>query len=171
MPIIFVMIASLMIAFLWDKFIFIKDFVHIILDPSAGWLLNWNLIIGMTLIVFLISLFSTLVQKFATDQKTLRELKNEQKEMQEEMKKYNKQPEKMAELSRKQMDFFKRNFKLNSRPIIFTGIPFILFFRWFQDFFGILGNPKFFGFMDWLIFYLLFSIVFSSILRKALKVV
>ena len=96
-PIIFIMIASLALAYFWDKFDFIKDSVHAVLTPTAGWLLDLNLTGGMLLIVFLISLFTTLVQKYATDQKALKELRKEQKILQDEMKKYKEHPEKMAE--------------------------------------------------------------------------
>jgi uncharacterized membrane protein (DUF106 family) len=175
-PIIFVMIASMAIAAFWDKIPFIKESVHSVLNPSAGWLLTWNLEWGMILIVLFISLFTTLVQKYATDQKAIRELRKEQKILQEEMKKYKENPAKVAELSKKQLEFIPRTFKLTSRSIMFTGIPFILFFRWFNDFFAnmeiIAGEPiKFFGFMSWFWFYLVFVMIFSSILRKTMKVV
>jgi len=171
-PIIFVMIASLAIVFFWDKIPFIKDSVHAVLDPSAGWLLeNLNIALGMLIIVFIISLFTTVIQKYATDQEALRELKKEQKILQEEMKKYKEHPEKMAELSKKQFAFIPKTFKLTSRGIMFTGIPFILFFRWFNDFFTAMGDPKFFGFLSWFWFYLIFTMIFSTVLRKALKVV
>ncbi len=170
-PFIFVMLASLAIAFFWDSIPWIKEGVHTVLDPSAGFLLNWNLTIGMFLIVLIISLITTLVQKYATDQKALKELRKEQKILQEEMKKYREHPEKMAELSKKQMQFIPKTFKLTSRAIMFTGIPFILFFRWFNDFFTALGDPKFFGFLSWFWFYLIATMIFSSILRKLLKVV
>jgi len=171
-PIIFVMIISLVIAMFWDRIPFIKDSVHAALDPSAGWLLqNFNITLGMLLIIFTISLLTTLVQKYATDQEALRELKKEQKILQEEMKKYKDHPEKMAELSKKQFAFIPKTFKLTSRAIMFTGIPFILFFRWFNDFFTAMGDPNFFGFLSWFWFYLIFTMVFSTVLRKALKVV
>ncbi|MCK5149979.1 hypothetical protein KAJ87_03580 [Candidatus Pacearchaeota archaeon] len=173
-PIIFIMIASLALAYFWDKFDFIKDSVHAVLTPTAGWLLDLNLTGGMLLIVFLISLFTTLVQKYATDQKALKELRKEQKILQDEMKKYKEHPEKMAELSKKQLEFIPKTFKLTSRSIMFTGIPFILFFRWFQDFFTARGEIAFFGIeflSSWFWFYLIFVMVFSTILRKIMKVV
>jgi len=170
-PIIFVMLVSLAIAFFWDKVSWIKGSVDTILNPSAGWLLNWNLEIGMITIVFVITILTTLVQKYATDQKTLKELKKEQKILQEEMKKYKEDPTKLMELQKKQFEFIPKTMKLSMRALMFTGIPFILFFRWFGDFFIVLGNPKFFGFMSWFMFYILFSIIFSSIFRKVFKVV
>ncbi len=170
-PIFFVMLASLVIAFFWDKILAIKNTAHLILDPTAGALLNWNVTYGMILIIFTISLFMTLLQKYATDQETLRELKKEQKILQEEMKKYREHPEKLIELQKKQFEFIPKTMKLSMRPIMFTGIPLILFFRWFMDFFTVMGNPKFFGFLTWFWLYLIGTMIFSMILRKILKVV
>ena len=166
-----VMIISLLIAFFWDSSPFIKNTVHAILNPTAGTLLNLNLTWGMIILVFLITLAMTLIQKYGTDQETLRELKKEQKILQEEAKKYREHPEKLMEFQKKQMEFIPKTLKLSMRPIMITGIPLILFFRWFIDFFSAAGNPKFFGFFSWFWFYLIISIILSSILRKVLKVV
>lgn len=170
-PIIFITIISLVMASFWDRIPFMKNAVHAALDPSAGALLKWNLTIGMILVVFIITLITTLIQKYGTDQKALKELKHEQKLLQEEMKKYRDNPAKISELSKKQMEFIPKTFKLTSRTILFTGIPFILFFRWFYDFFAVIGQPKFFGFLSWFWFYLIFTLIISSILRKVMKVV
>ena len=170
-PIILITIISLVMASFWDRIPFMKNAVHAALDPSAGALLRWNLTIGMILVVFIITLITTLIQKYGTDQKALKELKHEQKLLQEEMKKYRDNPAKISELSKKQMEFIPKTFKLTSRTILFTGIPFILFFRWFYDFFAVIGQPKFFGFLSWFWFYLIFTLIISSILRKVMKVV
>lgn len=170
-PLIIVMIASMVIAFWWDTIPAVKDAVHSILDPSMGVFLQWNLVFGMMIIVFLITLITTIIQKYATDQKALKELKEEQKILQKEIEKYKQNPEKMAELSKKQLEFIPKTFKLTSRSVLFTGIPFILFFRWFTDVFTAMGEPKFFGFMSWFWFYFIFTMIFSSFLRKWLKVV
>ena len=171
MPLIIILFISMAIASLWNTFPIIKNSVHSVLDPSAGALLVWNLTIGMLIVVFIITLITTLIQKYATDQKALKELKQEQKILQEEMKKYKDNPAKISELSKKQLEFIPRTFKLTSRSVLFTGIPFIFFFRWFYDFFTSIGEPKFFGFLSWFWFYLIFTMIFSSILRKMMKVV
>jgi len=176
MPIFLIMIVSLVIAFAWDKVPVIANSVHAVLDPTAGVLLTWNLTAGMLLIVLIITLLTTVIQKYATDQDALRELKKEQKILQEEMKKYKDHPEKVAELSKKQLQFIPKTFKLTSRAVMFTGIPFILFFRWFNDVFTdmaiVTGEPiKFLGFLSWFWFYLIFTMVFSTFLRKMFKVV
>lgn len=171
MGIFIVMFVSLAIASLWDKVPFIKNSAHLILNPTAGALLNWNITVGMGIIILIISLFMTLIQKYCTDQKTLREMKEEQKILQEEMKKYKNHPEKVAELSKKQLEFIPKTMRLTMRPIVYTAIPLILFFRWFNDFFDVMVGFRFFGFFSWFWFYLLGTLIFSSILRKIMKVV
>ena len=166
-----VMVISLLIAFFWDKVEFVKNAVHAILNPTAGVLLGWNLTLGMLILVLIITFFMTIMQKYTTDQKTLKEMKAQQKVLQKEMKEYRDHPEKMLEIQKKQMEIVGPMMKLSMKPVIFTAIPLILFFRWFIDFFVGIGDPKFFGFLNWFWFYLIFSIIFSSVLRKILKVV
>jgi len=169
MPLFIVMLISLIIAFFWTT-PFIKDNVHRILDPSAGFLINWNVTYGFLVLIFIITLITTIAQKYLTDQKTMREMKAEQKKLNEEMKEFKNDPAKMMELQKKSFEFMGPMMKLSMRPMMFTGVPLILFFRWFMDIFTTLGNPKFWIF-SWFWFYLIISIIISSILRKVLDVV
>ncbi len=171
MPIFIVLMASLLIAMFWNSMPIIKDSVHKILDPSAGALLNWNITYGMLIIISIMSFITTLTQKYLTDQKTMRELKAEQKKLNEEMKKLEVGSKEYRELSMKSLKFMGPMMKLSMRPIVFTGIPFLLLFRWFMDTFTKLGNPTFFGFLNWFWFYLIMSLIIGSVLRKILKVV
>ena len=98
-------------------------------------------------------------------------MKEEQKKLNDEAKKVRDNPEKMMEIQKESMKFMVPMMKLSMRALVFTGIPFILFFRWFNDFFVAIGDPRFLGFLNWLFFYIIFSIIFSSIFRKILKVV
>lgn len=165
-PLIIFMLISLVLAGLWDKIPAIKNSIHYVLDPTAGALLSWNLNLGMLIVVFIITAITTIVQKYATDQKTLKEMRKEQKEIQNQMKEFKNHPEKMMELQKKQFAMMPKQMKLSMRAIIYTGIPFILFFRWFQDYFLAVGSPKFWLGLGWFLFYLIFAMVFSSILRK-----
>ncbi len=169
--IIWVMLISLSIAFFWDSVPFIKNSVHFVLNPTAGWLLNLNLTFGMLVLVFILSLITTIAQKYTTDQETLKELRKGQKELQKEMKKFKNQPEKYMALQKKSFESIPKTFKLSMGAIIYTAIPFILLFKWFWDFFAAVGDPKFFGFMSWIVFYILFSLIFGTIIKKVLKVV
>jgi uncharacterized membrane protein (DUF106 family) len=172
MPILIIMVASFVIAGLWDKIPAIKNSIHYILDPTAGALLAWNLNFGMIIVVFVITLLTTLVQKYATDQKTLKEMKKEQKEIQKQMKEFKNHPEKLMELQKKQMAMLMPQMKLSMRAVAYTGIPFLLFFRWFTDYFAVLPEgTKFFLGMGWFLFYFIFAIIFGTIFRKYLDVV
>lgn len=166
-----VMIASLAIASLWNVVPQISSVIHYILDPILGSLLNWHVTIGMLAITLIITLMTTLIQKYGTDQETMRSLKAEQKKLSEDMKQYKNQPDKIMELNKKQFEFMGEMMKHSMRPIIYTGIPLVLLFRWFVDYFAQIPDFKFFGFLTWLWMYLIFSIVFSTVLRKVLKVV
>lgn len=164
-----VMLVSLLIAMQWDNWTFIKESVHYVLDPSVGALLNWNLVVGMLLVVFVLSLFITIIQKYTTNQKELKEIKKQQKEIQKEMKKHRNNPSKTMELNKKNMELFPKQMKLGMRSIVYTSIPLLLFFRWFYDYFALLGSNKVLG-MHWILFYLLGSIIFSSIIKKKMDV-
>lgn len=168
-PLLLVVVISLAIALFWDRVPAIQQAVHAVLDPSAGKLLDWNVTIGMLLFTLIISLIITLAQKYLTDQATLREIKKEQKLLQEEMKKYKAHPEKLMELQKKQLEFIPRTFDITMRPAIYTSVPIILFFRWFHDYFT--ATPvEIFGFLSWFWAYLIFSIIFTTILRKVFNV-
>src|SRR3989344_5070450 len=164
-----VMIASLAVAGLWQHIPILRDSVHAVLNPSAGVLLDWNVSIGLFLITALITLITTILQKYMTDQDALKTIKEEQKIVQQEMKLAKSSPEKSMELSKKSLELTMTAMPMTMRPLIYTVIPFVLFLRWFQDYFT-LTPVKILGFMSWFWAYLVFSIIFSTIFRKVLKV-
>ncbi|MDO8459858.1 MAG: EMC3/TMCO1 family protein [Nanoarchaeota archaeon] len=169
---ILVMLASIVLAIFWDQVPLIKETVHFVLDPTAGKLLSFNIDFGLILITAIITLAISLVQKYTVDNDTLRELKKEQKLVQEEMKKYKDHPEKLMELQKKQLEFIPKTMDLTMRPLIYTAIPIILFFRWFNDYFAVSAagtTVKIFGILSWFWAYLIFSIIFSLVFRKVLK--
>lgn len=164
------MTISLLIIFMWNSVPILKNSVGAFLDPTAGALIDWDLTLGSLIVFFIIALITTIVQKYATDQATLRELRKEQKELQKEMNEYKEDPKKMLEIQKSIWPTTLKIMQVSMKGSLFTIIPFLLFFRWFMDLFVTLGDPKFFGFMSWFWFYLLSILVFSSILRKALDV-
>jgi uncharacterized membrane protein (DUF106 family) len=168
---ILIMVASLAIAGLWESLDFIKNSIHAILDPSVGAVLGWNLTWGLLLVIFVLTIIMTLVQKYTTDQDTLKEMRKEQKVLQEEMKQYRDDPKKMMELQKKSFEFIPKTMKLSMRAIVYTSIPLILLFRWFMDYFAAIPDFRFLGFFTWFWFYLLSYMIFSGIIRKVLKVV
>jgi uncharacterized membrane protein (DUF106 family) len=165
---ILVMLLSTLVASMWNSVPVIKNTAHALLDPSVGALLNWQVTPGFLLIAALITLVTTLVQKYFTDQKTIKELRNESKILSEEMKQYKDHPEKLMELQRKQFEIMGKTMPLTMRPLLYTAIPFVLFLRWFSDYFT-LHPIKIVG-LSWFWAYFLSSIIFSVIFRKVLKV-
>jgi|SRR3989338_1291785 len=163
-----VMLLSALVASMWNSVPIIKDTAHAILDPTAGSMLDWNLSVGFLIIAALITLITTLIQKYTTDQKTIKELRQESKLLNEEMKKFKEHPEKLTELQKKQFEILGKTMPLTMRPLLYTAIPFVLFLRWFNDYF-LLYPVKIFG-LTWFWAYFFSSIIFSIILRKVLKV-
>jgi len=107
-----VMLVSLAIAAFWDRLPLIKDSVHAVLNPTAGRLLEQSVDMGLIVFAAIISFFITILQKYTTDQETLRQIKKEQKLVQEEMKQYKDNPEKLMELQKKQFQFIPKTFEV-----------------------------------------------------------
>lgn len=170
-PIFVIMLISLAIAGLWNEIPQIKNSVSYVLDPTAGALLGWNLNWGMLIIAFFISLITTLAQKYGTDQETLKDLKKEQQDLQKEMKENKNDQKKMQELQKRQMKLMPNQMKLSMRAVAFTGVPFILLIRWFEDYFKAAGSPELWLGMGWFLFYLISLVVIGAILRKQMNVV
>lgn len=172
------MLISLAIASLWDAVPAISTSVHSVFDPSLGALLNYNLNAGFLMIVGFLTLVTVLLQKYTTDQATIKELKEEQKLLQSEMKKYRDHPEKFMEFQKQSMEASFKIMPLIMRPIMYTAVPFILLFRWFGDYFTSITAEIYGTFStqgvallpSWIWAYLLTSIFFSIVFRKMFKV-
>ena len=163
-----VMVVGLVVAGLWSTVPFIKTTTHALLDPTAGSLFNWHPTLGMLIFTALIALLTTILQKYATDQVRIKALRDEQKLLQQEMKLLKDNPEKQLQLSKKSMELMMESLPLTMKPTLFTAVPFILFFRWFDEYF--IANPvKMIG-LSWFWAYLIFTIIWSTIFRKALNV-
>ena len=117
-------------------------------------------LIGISAIVTLIS---TLAQKFLTDQKVLKHLKERQKEIQKELKGC-KDEHLLKELNSELMGITGTMFKASMKPMAATIIPFILLFIWLKGIYTPLMGSK------WIWYYLGFSIASSIVIRKILKV-
>ena len=162
---IFVLAVSLYIGFFWEKLDSVRAVVNAVLNPTFGALLAWSTLPGFLIIVAIIALILTLAQKLFTNQVELKKLRQEQKAVQQEMKQYRDQPEKLMELQKKSFETMPKMMHLAFRSFAYTGIPIILFFRWFQE----ILDPIYGGW--WLLYYIIATMVFSTIFRKVLKVV
>lgn len=164
-----VMLISVGVALLWDNLDVVRYVVHAALDPTAGVLLTYHATLGMLAITAIITLITTILQKYMTDQDLLKEIKDEQKIVQQEMKLARENPDKTMELSKKSLELTMKAMPITMRPLVYTAVPFVLCLRWFQDFFT--ANPtKILGFMSWFWAYIVFSIILSAVFRKVMKV-
>ena len=162
-------LAGILIGFLWNQMPIIKDSVHLILDPTLGVILNQDVNLGMVLITALITFIISLTQKYTMDHEKMKELKTNQKDLQKRMQEYKDHPEKLAEINKEFMGTFLELISASMSSAVYTIVPIILFFRWFQDYFSLHEGVKIFGFLSWFWAYLITAIIFSSVFRKVLK--
>ena len=140
-----------------------------IFDPTLGFFVSWDYLYGLLVISFILTLISTIAYKYLTDQKYMKQEKEEIKRMSKEMRELKDSKEMM----KKQKELMERNFgmmKHSFRPLLFTAIPFFIIFSWLSQTYKEI-DLNFLGFIhNWIWVYLLSSIIFSIILRKILKV-
>lgn len=129
--------------------------------------------LDMFVITLLTTLFTTLIHKFLSDQIAIKALKKEIKELGKKSRKIAvKDPEKarvlQQELMRKTMENFRHMFK----PMLFSALPLLIVFFYVQQFYSPFGVLIDLGFIQfpWLMTYIVFSIICSIIIRKAMDV-
>ncbi|MEK6932210.1 MAG: EMC3/TMCO1 family protein [Nanoarchaeota archaeon] len=129
---------------------------------------NWNPVFSLLLISLFLGIISTLCYKYLTNQKLIKETKDDMKRLQEEMKLLkgdpNKMLEKQKELMQKNAPLMKESFKV----VFYTIIPFGVIFLLVREAYNPLGKIAF-G-LTWFWIYFISSLLFSIILRKVLKV-
>jgi len=129
---------------------------------------NWDPLISLLIISLIIALLSNLAAKFLTNQKLMKETRDEMKRLQEESKLLKDNPDKMMEKQKeimlKNAPLLKESFKL----MMYTFIPFAGILFLIQKAYAPLGKIAF-G-MSWFWIYFISTVIFSLILRKLLKV-
>jgi len=126
-------------------------------------LLTTNPKISIAVFSVVVTLISTLAQKWLTNQEHLKSLKKRQKEIQKELKK-TKEPKVMQELNAEMLKLTGMMFKSSMKPMFVTIIPFLLLFAWLRGIYTpLLGG-------SWIWYYIGYSVAASIVLRKVLKV-
>lgn len=144
-----------------------------------GWAINlggpWNILV----MSFIITFFITIIYKFTTDQLLLKELKTQVKTYQVQMKEHKSNPQKLMEIQKESMGLNMKYMKHSMKPMLFTFIPIILIFGWLNTTSAVgtkdiiswgFSIPLFGTGLGWLGTYIISSIIFSTILRKIMKV-
>ena len=110
----------------------ILSFFDVILSFIFSPILKLDPLLSIIIISFIIALFMALIQKFTTDQKAMKALKEEMNAHNKEMKQHKDNPKKVMEIQKKvmtkNMEFMKHSFK----AMFFTIIPLFIIFWWFN---------------------------------------
>jgi len=123
---------------------------------------------SIVLVSFLITLFTTVIYKYVSDQKTMKILKDEIKLLQKEMKEVKDNPKKILD---KQKELMEKNFSMmkhSLKPSLYTALPLLLIFYFIRNVYINTGAVLFN--LTWIWAYIIFSIIFSLIIRKIMKV-
>lgn len=120
---------------------------------------------SIIIISLIVTFVLTLVTKFFTDQKRIKEIKEKQKACQKLMKDFKDDPKKMMEIQKDVMACSTELMKHSFRPMLITFIPLIFLWRWLTPLYGATSIAK-----SWIWWYIISSVIFSIISRKVLKV-
>jgi len=104
------------------------------LDPALGFIFNpflglpsfWTVIF----ISFIIAAVIVLIYKFTTNQKLMKDLKDEIKALQKEMKELRGEPEKAMHVQKRAMEVNMKYMMHSFKPTLITFLPIILIFSW-----------------------------------------
>ena len=120
---------------------------------------------GIVLISVVVTIFVSLINKYTTNQKRMKEIKESQKKLQEEIKKNKNDPKKMLELQKEMMAHSSVMMKRGFKPMLFTLIPLLILFNWLKTVFigGVLER-------SWVWWYIISSIILSLIFKKIFKI-
>ncbi|MBN2454639.1 DUF106 domain-containing protein, partial [Candidatus Woesearchaeota archaeon] len=108
------------------------EFINNAVDPVFSYVLGAPPIVAIALISLLLSAFITVIYKYTTNQKMLKQIRGEMKELQKELKASRTDPKKASELNQQILKKTGQQMKHSMRSYIFTIIPVILIFSWMQ---------------------------------------
>ncbi len=118
----------------------------VLLDNFLFWLLNIHPAVSIFLISLLVSILITFSIKLFTDQRLMKDLRNEMNELQKELKALKNNPKQMSKINSRFMETNMKYMSHSMRPTLFTFIPLILVFGWLNSHLGyapILPNERF----------------------------
>ncbi len=101
-----------------------------LLNPVLDPLLSLPSIYAIIILSVGISLIITLITKFTTNQNLMKQLKGELKELQAQMKKLRDKPDEMMKVNKKMMEINGKYMTQSMKSMLFTFIPIIIIFGW-----------------------------------------
>jgi uncharacterized membrane protein (DUF106 family) len=109
-------------------FEFIGNATNSVLSP----LLTLHPFLAIALVALVLSILITVIYKYTTNQKELKQLKEETTQLQKDMKAAKNDLPRMTELNQKLLEITGKQMKHTLRSYIFTFLPVILIFGWLQ---------------------------------------
>jgi uncharacterized membrane protein (DUF106 family) len=109
----------------------------------------------------------------------MKELKKELKKNQKRLKESKGEPEKMMAIQKETMHTNMKYMSQSMKPMIFTIIPFLIIFAWLRGVFeGTVVIPLSFHVplsnletgLGWIGTYIIFSMIFTTVFRRVLKI-
>lgn len=143
----------------------LDSFFNFIFGP----LINWHPLGALALISFILTALITVAYKYLTDQELMKSLKAELKQLQTEMKEAKNDTQKLMQLQKQSLEKNMKYMTQSFKPTLFTLIPILIIFTWIRKSYTGL-ELNFIGIHSWIWIYILFSIAFSIVLRKLLRV-
>lgn len=101
-----------------------------ILDPVFVPLLSLGYFWAIVILSFIITLLSTLIYKWTTNQSLMKDLKDELKALQGEIKLLKDKPDQAMVVQKKMMETNSKYMMHSFKPMLFTFLPIILIFGW-----------------------------------------
>ena len=101
-----------------------------LLYPVFGFVLVWPPWLGVLFISFVLTLITTIVYKYTTNQSEMKRLKEETKMYQKKIKELKNNPKKAMEVQKQAMSVNMEYMKHSFRPMIYTMLPLIIIFGW-----------------------------------------
>ena len=100
------------------------------MDPFSEFIFSLHPLASIAIIAFTVTLFTSLVYRFVTDQKVMQALKKELKDLQKMMKEHRDKPEKLMRIQKEAMEKNMQYMRHSMKPMLFTMLPLILMFGW-----------------------------------------
>ncbi len=105
-------------------------------DTAFGFMLQWQPVWAIALLSFLISLIIVLIYKWMTDQKEMKQLKEQLKEYQKKIKEAKNDPAKALSIQKEMMAVNMKYMGKSMKPTLITFLPIILIFGWMSAHFA-----------------------------------
>ncbi len=112
------------------------SFLDPFLNNIFGFMLNWQPVYAIILLSFVISLVIVVIYKLMTNQKEMKQLKDDLSAHQKKMKELKHDPEKMMQVQKEAMSTNMKYMTKSMKPTFITFIPIILIFGWMQAHFA-----------------------------------